>query len=143
MSSARWRNQQMSVQRSALLAMVLAIGVSAHAETKHAKETKYPTYDGLVMAGYQGWFRVGRDGRMYPNAAQIRIDAWPDVSEYEKTYPTGLKLADGSAARFFNSSDKSTVELHFKWMKEYRLDGVFLQRFFGNTRPSARNSSTN
>ena len=133
----------MTIRLIASVAVLLAISTSAQAETKHAKETRYPTYDGLVMAGYQGWFRMGRDGRMYPNAAQIRIDAWPDVSEYEKTYPTGLKLADGSVARFFNSSDKSTVDLHFKWMKEYGLDGVFVQRFFGNTRASARNSSTN
>ena len=91
------------------------------------------------MAGYQGWFRVGRDGQMYPDETRIRIDMWPDVSEYEKTYPTGLKLADGSTARFFNSADQSTVDLHFKWMKDYGLDGVFMQRFFGATRPSARN----
>ena len=24
--------------------------------TKHAKETKYPSYKGMIMAGYQGWF---------------------------------------------------------------------------------------
>lgn len=108
-------------------------------QSRHAPTTKYPTYNGLVMAGYQGWFRVGRDGRMYPNEARVRIDMWPDVSEYEKTYPTGLRLADGSTARFFNSADESTVNLHFKWMKDYGLDGVFMQRFFGATRPSARN----
>ena len=98
--------------------------------SKHSPETMYPTYDGLIMAGYQGWFRVGRNGQMYPSAAQIKIDMWPDVSEYEQTYPTGLKLADGTTARFFNSADKSTVDLHFRWMKEYGLNGVFMQRFF-------------
>ncbi|MEN6335143.1 MAG: glycoside hydrolase family 71/99-like protein [Phycisphaerales bacterium] len=108
-------------------------------QTRHSPVTKYPSYDGLVMAGYQGWFRVGRDGRMYPDENRVRIDMWPDVSEYEKTYPTGLRLADGSAARFFNSADQSTVNLHFKWMKEYGLDGVFVQRFFGATRLNARN----
>ncbi len=109
------------------------------AQSKHSPTTKYPSYNGLIMAGYQGWFRVGRDGQMYPDESRIRIDMWPDVSEYEKTYPTGLKLADGSTARFFNSADKSTVDLHFKWMKDYGLDGVFMQRFFGATRPNARN----
>jgi hypothetical protein len=95
----------------------------------------YPSYKGLIMAGYQGWFRAPEDGVMYPDETKVRIDMWPDVSEYEKTYPTGLKHADGSTARFFNSSDKSTIDLHFKWMKDYGVDGVFMQRFFGTTRP--------
>ncbi len=116
-----------------LLALLVAAG-PAMAQSKHAPTSKYPTYDGLVMAGYNGWFRAPNAGVMYPDPANIRIDMWPDVSEYEKTYPTGLKLADGSTARFFSSTDKSTIDLHFKWMKDYGLDGVFMQRFFGSTR---------
>ncbi|NDV82523.1 glycoside hydrolase family 71/99-like protein [Bacteroides sp. 51] len=107
------------------------------AQTKHASSTLYPTYKGLIMAGYQGWFDAPKNGVMYPDENNIRIDMWPDVSEYKDTYPTGLKLADGSTARFFTSRDKSTVELHFKWMKEYGLDGVFMQRFFGAARPGS------
>ena len=53
------------------------------------------------MAWYQGWFHQPRKGVMYPDENSVRIDMWPDVSEYEKTYPTGQKLADGSTARFF------------------------------------------
>lgn len=90
------------------------------------------------MAGYQGWFRQPDKGMLYPDEKQVRIDMWPDVSEYEKSYPTGLKLADGSTARFFCSTDKSTVDLHFKWMNEYGVDGVFMQRFFSAARPEAR-----
>ena len=75
---------------------------SMFAGCKHATETKYPSYKGLVMAGYQGWFRLPADGVMYPDEKQVRIDMWPDVSEYRQTYPTGLKHADGSTARFFN-----------------------------------------
>lgn len=104
------------------------------AQTKHAKITQYPSYKGLVMAGYQGWFHPQKDGSMYPDSTKIRIDMWPDLTEYEKTYPTGLKLADGSTARFFSSTDPSTVDLHFKWMKEYGVDGVFMQRFFNSTK---------
>ena len=109
----------------------------------HAPESMYMSYNGLVMAGYQGWFKVNKDSVIYPDEKNIRIDMWPDVSEYKKTYPTGLKLADGSTARFFNSADASTVDLHFKWMKEYGVDGVFMQRFFNMTRAtSARNTTT-
>ena len=115
----------------------------AFTQTKHAQSTKYPTYNGLIMAGYQGWFRPQKDGNMYPDESKIRIDMWPDVTEYEQTYPTGLKMADGSNARFFSSTDKSTVDLHFKWMKDYGVDGVFMQRFFEFTkRKGNRNSTT-
>jgi hypothetical protein len=110
-------------------------------QTRHSATTTYPSYKGLIMAGYQGWFR-GQDGKFYPDEAQVRIDMWPDVSEYEKTYPTGLKLADGSIASFFSSNDKSTVNLHFKWMKEYGVDGVFMQRFFNSTKSGRSKKSS-
>ena len=64
-----------------MIALALALSAGASAQSKHAPTTKYPSYDGLVMAGYQGWFRVGRDGKMYPDETRIRIDMWPDVSE--------------------------------------------------------------
>ena len=117
---------------------LLLLNNPAFAGNRHSATTKYPSYKGLVMAGYQGWFHASKSGTMYPEEKNIHIDMWPDVSEYEKTYPTGLKLADGSTARFFSSDDKSTVDLHFKWMKQYGLDGVFMQRFFGAAKPEAR-----
>ena len=96
------------------------------------------------MAGYQGWFRAEGDGtesgwghfgrnRKF-DANHNTIDFWPDVSEYEKTYKTSFNYPDGTAAEVFSSVDKSTTDLHFKWMKEYGVDGVFMQRFFGVTR---------
>ncbi len=109
-------------------------------KNKHSSVSKYPSYTGLVMAGYQGWFRAPKDGVMYPDENKIRIDMWPELLEYEKTYPTGLKLTNGNVANFFSSDDKSTVDLHFKWMSQYGVDGVFMQRFFGAAKPSSRNS---
>ena len=120
----------------------ILFATTAVAQTRHSKTTKYPAYKGLAMAGYQGWFRAPEDGIMYPDPEKIHIDMWPDVSEYEKTYPTRLKHADGSTARFFSSTDKSTIDLHFKWMKEYGVDGVFMQRFFSATRPEGRSRNT-
>jgi len=113
------------------------------AQLRHDSETLYPTYKGLVMAGYQGWFRAEGDGSpsthyAYGNPRRSGIDIWPDVSEYDKTYETPFLLKDGSHARFFSSYDKSTVDLHFKWMQTYGVDGVFMQRFFGDARDSTR-----
>ena len=115
---------------------------SIQAVNKHNNTSIFPSYKGLVMCGYQGWFREPTNGKLYPEEKQVRIDMWPDVSEYEKTYPTDLKLADGSTARFFSSNDKSTVDLHFKWMQQYGIDGVFMQRFFNAAKPEGRHSGT-
>ncbi|MDE5675267.1 MAG: xylosidase [Muribaculaceae bacterium] len=112
-----------------------------YAGTKHSTETKYPTYEGLVMAGYQGWFHKPSKGKMYASEENVRIDMWPDVSEYEQTYETGLKHSDGTAAKFFCSDDNSTIDTHFRWMREYGLDGVFMQRFWHAAQPRARHRS--
>lgn len=128
-----------------LLIIIMTFGsVYSNGQNKHGKTTLYKSYKGLVMAGYQGWFRAegdgtgrgwghfGRSGKF--DAEHNTIDFWPDVTEYEKTYKTSFKNADGKPAEVFSSVDKSTTELHFKWMKEYGVDGVFMQRFFGVTR---------
>lgn len=127
-----------------MFAALLIVSLTANAQTKHTQKSKYTSYKGLVMAGYQGWFRAegdganrgwghyGKNGKF--EADQNTIDFWPDVSEYKKTYKTAYKHADESPAYVFSSVDKSTTELHFKWMKEYGVDGVFMQRFFGVTR---------
>ncbi|MDR2533497.1 MAG: xylosidase, partial [Tannerellaceae bacterium] len=77
-----------------IICAIALVAATATAQTnKHSKNTLYPSYKGLIMAGYQGWFRAPADGIMYPDETKVRIDMWPDVSEYEITYPTGLKLA--------------------------------------------------
>ena len=100
-----------------------------------AKNTLYNSYNGLVMAGYQGWFAAEGDesqrgwyhyGLRGDNAS---IDFWPDMTEYPKKYVAPLKMPDGSDAYLFSSYDEETVDLHFRWMKEYGIDGVFMQRF--------------
>ncbi|MBD5312630.1 MAG: xylosidase [Bacteroides sp.] len=122
---------------SILMCSLLSVGCTSKKMTSRT----YDSYRGLVMAGYQGWFNAegddagrgfyhykGRDG-FKPGSATV--DMWPDVSEYEKTYPTEFRMADGSQARVFSSYDPSTVDTHFRWMKEYGIDGVFMQRFVG------------
>lgn len=123
------------------------IAVDSYGQIKHSKQTMYPTYKGLVMAGYQGWFRAAGDSTptkryAYGNENHSGIDMWPDVSEYEKTYDTPFKLSNGQPAKFFSSHDKSTIDLHFKWMQQYGVDGVFMQRFFGNAKNHDQESLT-
>jgi hypothetical protein len=121
---------------------VLTVG-AASAGTRHSPSSRYPSYEGRIMSGYQGWFRAEGDGsgrgwvhygRGKFDPDNCTVDLWPDVSEYKKTYPTRFKSSDGSPARVFSSWDESTVDLHFRWMQEYGIDGVFMQRFFNVTR---------
>ena len=51
----------------------------------------------------------------------------------------GLKMPDGSPARLYSAFRKGPVLLHFKWMRQYGIDGVFLSRFVGEAAsPGAR-----
>jgi hypothetical protein len=75
--------------------------ITLQSQIRHTKITMFPTYKGLVLAGYQGWFRPDKDGKMYADENKIHIDMWPDITEYEKTYPTALKLANGSTQHVF------------------------------------------
>ncbi len=126
--------------------------IPTYAQTKHSPSSRFPTYEGRVMCGYQGWFRAEGDGsgegwshyseRGPLTAASLHPDFWPDVAEYEKTYPTSLTNKDGTTARVFSSVDQSTTDLHFRWMRQYGIDGVFVQRFFGGLRsPESRKKS--
>ena len=108
-----------------------------------AKNTRYDSYQGLVMAGYQGWFAAVGDesnrgwyhyGFRDDNAT---IDFWPDMTEYTKKYVAPFKMPDGSNAYLFSSYDEESVDLHFRWMKEYGIDGVFMQRFVTETKSAA------
>ncbi|HBT77563.1 MAG TPA: xylosidase/arabinosidase [Planctomycetaceae bacterium] len=99
------------------------------------------TLTGKIMCGYQGWFTAegdgsgggwthyGIQGKFEPGFAAV--DLWPDMSEMDddEKYPTPFRLADGSVATVFSSQNPKTVRRHFQWMRDYGLDGVFLQRF--------------
>ena len=107
--------------------------------TESMSRVRFKSIRNLVMAGYQGWFNTPEDGaglgwKHFEKEKEFKpgkctIDLWPDVSEYEKTYETAFKLPDETPAKVFSLYDASTTDLHFKWMKQYGIDGVFMQRF--------------
>lgn len=111
---------------------------------------KYDSYKGLAMTGYQGWFSApddgadrgwyhyrGKDGF---KPGSCTVDMWPDVSEYDKLYKTEFVFANGSPAYVMSEYDESTVETHFRWMREYGIDGAFVQRFVSEIkRPKSYN----
>ncbi len=110
------------------------------------------TLVGKVMCGYQGWFACKGDGsgrgwyhweepidnslRQKGKIGKFRpghctIDIWPDVSDLDEDekYPTDFKHADGSVAYVYSSLNRKTVERHYKWMRDYSIDGTMVQRY--------------
>lgn len=105
------------------------------------------TLTGKVMCGYQGWFNVEGDGAERGNVHWIKhrgplapgnakFDLWPDVSELgaDERFATGFKFADGRTAEVFSSFNPATVLRHFQWMRDYGIDGAFVQRFVSGLR---------
>jgi hypothetical protein len=97
-----------------------------------------------VLLGYQGWFSCPGDGapqnnwrswsRGTPAANTLTIDLYPDLKELEPdercTVP-GMTIG-GKPAYLYSAWNRKTVLRHFRWMKEYGLDGVLIQRFVGS-----------
>lgn len=105
------------------------------------------TLTGKVMCGYQGWFNAEGDGaergfvhwtkrRGTLAPGNVKVDLWPDVSDLgpEERFPTGFKHADGRTADVFSPYKSATVWRHFQWMREYGIDGAFVQRFITDLR---------
>jgi hypothetical protein len=100
------------------------------------------TLDNKVLIGYQGWFTCPEDGsqrwthwsRGVPTADSLTVDLYPDLSELdpdEHCEVPGMTIG-GKPAYLFSSRNQKTVSRHFRWMKEYGLDGVLVQRFVGS-----------
>ncbi|QEH33607.1 hypothetical protein OJF2_21110 [Aquisphaera giovannonii] len=138
-----------------LLGMTLLIGLAARVSADEPWLGPYSgpsrddvdasTLDGKVLCGYQGWFNTPGDGwgsgfvhwgrgLESPDRRHFTVDLWPDVSEYapeDLCDIPGLKMPDGSPARLYSAFRKGPVLTHFRWMREYGIDGVFLSRFAG------------
>lgn len=135
---------------NSLASIVVALCVSAFllALTGKSGEVKKDEIDATtlhhkVLCGYQGWFRCPGDpakvgwrhwsrdaNKITP--ASLTFEMWPDLAEYEgdEKYPApGFTDPDGTPAHLFSSANPKTVDRHFRWMQQYGLDGVLLQRF--------------
>jgi hypothetical protein len=105
-----------------------------------AEGVDHATLRGTVLCGYQGWFSHVDDGNglgnhhwgpVTRNPPRSSVDLWPDLTEMsaEEKFPTNFRHADGSPAYVFSSTVKPTVLRHFRWMRDYGIDGVWVQRF--------------
>jgi Secretion system C-terminal sorting domain len=105
--------------------------------------SSYSEFMGKSVAGYQAWFKTGNatsgwthwSGNTPPATNKTHFEIYPDVTEYLDTdlAQTALaNLGNGTASKLFNSTNKTVIETHFKWMKDYGIDGAAVQRFIGN-----------
>ena len=105
------------------------------------------TLDGKVLLGYQGWFDCPNDGSPtqtwsswarsgVPSPETLTIDLFPDVSELDADELCALPgfTIGGKQAYVFSAWHRKTMVRHFRWMQDYGLDGVLVQRFVGRIR---------
>lgn len=118
------------------------------------------TLKGKVLFGYQAWHDTAGscasqnvswcdgswrhwkdgsgDGATYPDATNVHPDVWPDMSEYpeDAMHPTpGFHDKNtGDQMKVYSAFGQGVRDVHFRWMQEYGLDGVFLQRFVHGAR---------
>lgn len=122
------------------IASAIAPGPSRGAEIEPVDAT---TLRGRVMCGYQGWFRCPGDASglgwvhwshdsKWITPQTLTFDMWPDLTEFPQTErfaAPGFVDAAGKQAYLFSSDNAATVLRHFQWMRDYGIDGAWLQHF--------------
>ncbi len=118
-------------------------GVAAPGADEPVKVVPAEGLRGKVMAGYQGWFRCpgdpagmgwvhwSRDSkRLTPKT--LTFEMWPEMAEYPTTArykAPGFSYPDGTGAELFSSDEPGSVLKHFEWMRDYGIDGAWVQHF--------------
>lgn len=132
----------MSTRRNALLAcLALVLGSNASAATP-AVDTS--TVLDKVFAAYQGWFHCPGApspesnwfhwtyvSQLPPTFDNSSVPTFPVTDEYPDSArcPVPGLTVGGKQAYLFSSLDAGTAQTHFRWMREYGIDGAIMQRF--------------
>jgi hypothetical protein len=97
------------------------------------------TLEGKVLFGYQGWFGCpGAWGGSWshwsggtPTGTNIQVEMYPDYGDFNKAdlCQVGALTIGGTPSYFYSARNPNVVDVHFRWMREYGLDGVLIQRF--------------
>lgn len=124
------------------IVLVVTLALLTACITTHAQDTvDATTLTGKYMCGYQGWFECPGDGSgggwfhwfnsQNPVHSSLNVDLFPDFTEYaaNELFATNMHYSDGSVVKLNSSYPLTTEMRHFKWMKDYNIDGVWVQRF--------------
>jgi hypothetical protein len=130
----------MNLKTTVRCAVLLFVPLAFH-HLQAADRVDPSTLEGKVLFGYQGWFDCASEqvpgstwshwSRGVPKAETLVIDMYPDLSEFDRDElcaVPGMTIG-GKPAYLFTSRNAKTVLRHFRWMKDYGLDGVLVQRF--------------
>ncbi|QYS92859.1 hypothetical protein H0G86_000250 [Trichoderma simmonsii] len=140
--------------RATLSGLLLAAAAStavAHGHDGHAKvHQEYAraaavdttTLKGKWLYGYQGWFRKpasGVNNHWSPNGGtpgpgNVEFEFVPDVSQYPANclFASTLTAPNGQPVQLYDNTCEGVVDLHFKWMQQYGIDGIIVQRFLSH-----------
>jgi len=129
---------------AALLATLLIVEFSFAADST----ASFDGLDGKIFVGYQGWFRCPGDGGRESFASggwfkdkidendrastrQWLVDQLPDVSEIPASARCRVPKLNLNYPNYevFSSLSPEVVDVHFRWMEKYRVDGAMVQRF--------------
>jgi hypothetical protein len=126
-----------------LLGLLIASPARLPAQEARPKVVDATSLKGKVLCGYQGWFRCpgdeagmgwihwSRDSRRI-TPETITFEMWPDLTGFtpsERFPAPGFTYPDGRPAELFSSDHPATVLRHFEWMRDYGIDGAWLQHF--------------
>jgi hypothetical protein len=121
---------------------ILSAAVMSIAGAVGAAAVDPSTLEGKVLFGYQGWFNCPTAGtgswvhwsRGVPAPGALTVEMYPDLAEFKTAdlCAAGSMTVAGKQAYLFSSRNANVVDAHFRWMEEYGLDGVFVQRFIGS-----------
>jgi len=117
-----------------------------------SKDPAPKSLQNTVMVGYQGWFNTPNDlndtgwfhwfksqSRALPSL--ISVDIWPDTSAYPASAVApaeNMKTKSGKQAYLYSATSEEVIRQQMRWLKQYGVDGVFLERF-GPPPPRAEN----
>lgn len=108
-------------------------------------QTEQNNLIGKTFAGYQAWFHASEDldrgwghwsHRTAPETGNAHTEMFPDLSEYpdDVLFPSRFdRYPDGRDVKFYQAHDPHAIDVHFRWMREYGVDGIGVQRFYGAT----------
>jgi hypothetical protein len=130
-------NARLSAVFSALLCLA-----SILASARDSRAVDLSTLNGKHIVGYQGWYGCPSDAvdpRWFhwfrpaeqPGGRTLNVDLWPDLSEFSKAdlCPTDMTVGSSGPAYVFSSENAAIVNRHFRWMRDYNIDGAAVQRF--------------